>query len=86
MVFSFMEIVDALIIVAFMGFFFMDIFRKPKHIDYDPLKDTSFTKRFDWDAFKFAALVTAPAIILHELAHKIVAISYGLQASLPNPR
>jgi Zn-dependent protease len=81
MVFSLFELFDAFVITAFMGFFFMDMFKKPKAIDYDPLTDNSYKKGFDWDAFKFAALVTAPAILLHELAHKLVAISYGLQAT-----
>jgi len=35
---------------------------------------------FDWHAFWFAAMVTAPAIILHELGHKITALSFGLTA------
>ncbi len=37
-------------------------------------------QRFDWDNFIFAMIVTAPAIILHELAHKFLALAFGLQA------
>jgi len=40
----------------------------------------SYKKRFDWREFKFAAIVAAPAIILHELGHKFVAMGFGLNA------
>jgi len=36
---------------------------------------------FDWQAFKFAVVVTAPALILHELFHKFAGLYYGLSAS-----
>lgn len=36
---------------------------------------------FDWKSFKMACIVTAPAIVLHELSHKFVALSFGLQAT-----
>ncbi len=35
---------------------------------------------FNWEDFKFAALVTAPGIVLHELGHKFVALFMGLTA------
>lgn len=35
---------------------------------------------FDWEALKYAAILTAPAVILHELAHKFVALAFGLSA------
>jgi len=39
------------------------------------------SSNFDWQALWFAAMVTAPAIILHELGHKITALSFGLTAT-----
>ena len=34
----------------------------------------------DKEAIKFAIIVTAPAIVLHELAHKFVALAFGIAA------
>lgn len=62
------ELIDVVIMTLAVGYIFMDLFRT-KHIG------------FDTDAFKFACLVTAPAIIFHEVAHKLVALSFGLEAT-----
>ena len=35
---------------------------------------------FDWEALKYAAIITAPAVALHELGHKFVALAFGLKA------
>ncbi len=35
---------------------------------------------FSWDDFLFAVMITAPAIILHELAHKFTALLFGFVA------
>ena len=35
---------------------------------------------FDWAALKYAAILTAPAVVLHEFAHKFVALAFGLEA------
>lgn len=54
--------------------------------EYDPVKAYSSDKKkigpfvVDWDNMKFAMLIIAPAIILHELGHKFMAMSYGLEA------
>lgn len=72
------EIFDMIAMTAVVGYIFSDIFKKPVREDYDPL--THFKPGFDIENFKFAILVAAPAIILHELGHKFVAISYGLEA------
>lgn len=76
--FSLQEFIDLLIMIAALGFIFKDIFKKPVG-PYDPL--TYYKKKFNFENFKFAVMVTAPAIILHELAHKLVAIYYGLSAT-----
>ena len=81
MIFTIREVIDVLVMTAVVGYIFMDLFRLKKKIQRPTfkLKLPSFT--FDWQAFKFACMITAPALVLHELAHKFVAISYGLQAS-----
>ena len=78
MIITIREILDMVIMIAFVGFIFKDVFRRPLQVK-DPLE--YYTKKFTRDNFKFAILVTAPAIILHELGHKFVAISFGLQAT-----
>lgn len=35
---------------------------------------------FDWEALKYSAMITAPAVVLHELGHKFVAMAFGLKA------
>jgi Zn-dependent protease len=76
--FSVQELIDLVIMTTALGFIFKDIFKKPSG-PYEPL--TYYKKRFDFDNFKFAVMVTAPAIIFHELAHKFVALFYGLEAT-----
>jgi Zn-dependent protease len=67
MVFTLRELFDVVIMTLAVGYIFMDMFRR------HPMG-------FDKKAFWFACLVTAPALIAHELAHKFVALSFGLQA------
>ena len=85
MFFTFGEFFDILVIVAFMGYFFKDLFQKPARMatsyEDDPVsyyKHSSFG--FNWNDFWFAAMVTAPAVILHEFGHKFVAMGFGLEA------
>lgn len=70
-----MEIFDMVVMTAFVGYIFSDVFGK---FNQDPLH---ITKGFNWESFKFAAMVTAPALILHELAHKFVGMGFGMQAT-----
>lgn len=68
MIFTINELMHAIIMTLAVGFIFKDIFKTRQY-------------GFDWEAFGFAILVTAPAILLHELGHKIIAIMYGFQAT-----
>lgn len=68
MIFTLTELFRALVITLAVGFIFKDLFRT-----------TQFG--FDVEAFKFACYVTAPAIILHELGHKFIALYFGLDAT-----
>jgi Zn-dependent protease len=38
-----------------------------------------------WKSILYAGLLTAPAIVLHEIGHKIAAMSFGLTATLDIP-
>lgn len=79
---TFMEVVDAAIMTVILGFIFKDIFRSPQPVEYDPLRGGFRAPRqLDLANLKFAMLVTAPAIILHELGHKFVAMVFGLDAT-----
>ncbi len=76
--FTIFEIIDIAIMTFVVGFIFSDTFRKPIQ-DYDPLKQNY--SAFNWTGIRFAIIVTAPAIILHELSHKITALYFGLDAT-----
>ena len=73
--FQISEFIDVILMTLGVGYIFMDIIRKPMH-EYDPLapKDT-------WTDLKYACLITAPGVIFHELAHKLAAMSLGLEAT-----
>ena len=72
------ELIDVIVMTLALGYIFKDIFTPPTKEHYDPLNALKTQKYSD---FKFAMMVTAPAIILHELGHKIAAVSFGLDAT-----
>ena len=61
----------------FVGFIFSG-FIPVRRNNYDPL--VYHKKKFDFEKWKFIIMATAPGIILHELAHKFVALGFGLDA------
>jgi len=78
------EILDLGIMTFFIGFLFSDLFPRPARIP--PLNlDLPYTlpsrNLLNWENIKYAALIAAPGIILHELAHKFVANAFGLPAT-----
>ncbi len=75
MILNTQEIVDLVIMTLAIAFILKDFIRMPRYI-HQPL-----TSGFDIENFKFTALCTAPAIILHEMAHKFVALGFGLSAT-----
>jgi Zn-dependent protease len=78
------ELIDMVIMSLAIGYIFSDLLRKPAPENYDPL--VHYKKRsFAWENIKFAALAAGPAVVLHELAHKFVAMSFGAQAVLYAP-
>jgi len=70
--------------IVAVGYVFMDAFgvKNIKRKDVDVLdkylRKTSFIR---WHDFWLAVMVVAPAIIIHELGHKVTALSYGLSAT-----
>jgi Zn-dependent protease len=78
------EIIDIIIMSFFIGFLLSDVFKRfqPRKEYYDPLAVRERQKfGIDWNSLKFSTLVTAPAIVLHELGHKFVAMGFGLNAT-----
>ena len=70
------EIMDLVIMIAAVGYIFKDMVRStPKQ--FDPIKAAT---NINWHDFKFGILAAAPGIVIHEAAHKIVALSFGMQA------
>lgn len=76
-IFTIRELLDLVIMTGAVGYIFLDIFKMPRGEHYDPLQQSPRK----WDDFIFACCITAPAIILHEMAHKFVGLFYGLQAT-----
>ncbi|MDP3917059.1 MAG: M50 family metallopeptidase [Nanoarchaeota archaeon] len=74
MLFTINEIIDLIIMTAALGYIFMDYIKSPASLTESILSK----RKFDWDNFKFAALVTAPGIILHEMSHKFVGLALGI--------
>ena len=65
-----------LIVTVVIGYIFTGMIPlRPKSV-YDYLKP-----KFNWQELKFASLVAAPGIIVHELAHKFVAMGFGIPAT-----
>ncbi len=73
---TFIEIINLVILIIVIGYIFSGFVRKPKR-----LYDLYIRSRFNLEDIKFASLIAAPAVVLHELAHKFIAIGFGLDAS-----
>ncbi len=78
-----MEIADIIIMTFAIGYIFSDFFRREPLEGYDPLK--YYQKAPLFENIKFAAMIAAPAVVFHELAHKFVAILFGATATLHAP-
>ena len=71
---SIWEVVQLVILTFAVGYIFSGFIQRPR-------SPYEIVKRFDWEDLKFAAMVAAPAIILHEFGHKFVAMGFGLDAT-----
>ncbi|MEM2138766.1 MAG: hypothetical protein QXM96_01280 [Candidatus Woesearchaeota archaeon] len=83
MVFTIGEIIDLVIMIFSIGFIFSGFIKKEPEEEYDPLKYYKKDQRFE--NFKYATIVAAPAVVLHELAHKFTAMAFGATAILHAP-
>jgi len=80
MVFTLIEIVEIAITTLLIGYIFSGFIRKPMS-PLDKILGLGRKKKlFDWGDLKYAAMITAPAIILHELGHKFAGIAFGVPA------
>ena len=70
--FTLIEILSLLLTVVVIGYIFSGIKRK--------LEPDLIPKWFDWNDFLYSAAIASPGIILHELAHKFVALAMGISA------
>jgi len=78
------EIIQIVITILALGFIFSGMIKSPK-LESDPLEQYGYGKSrwhdlLNWENIKFAMMITAPAVILHELGHKFSAMGYGLEA------
>ena len=66
------------------GFIFSRFFRKEPSYSYDPLSYYSRQNTLI-NQIIYGAIIAAPAVVLHELSHKFVAMSFGANAILHAP-
>lgn len=74
MIISPQELFDITVITLAVGFIFKDFFKGAY--------STSGERGFQWNDFWFAVAITAPAIVLHEVGHKIAALFFGMNPVL----
>lgn len=79
MIFTIPEVIYFIILTAVIGYIFTGYIRKPTSEVYHPFSFRKYT--FKMQDFLFSVLIIAPAIVLHELAHKFIAIFFGLTAN-----
>lgn len=73
---SFDEIIKLLILTVALGYIFSGFIQRPRQV-------LDYLRPFPaFDDIKYAAMIIAPAIILHELAHKAVGLYFGFDAVL----
>jgi Zn-dependent protease len=71
------EILYLVITVFVVGYIFSGVIKHPfKKQDEDAIFNRY--KFFDWEDIKWGIIVAAPAVILHELAHRIAGVAFGL--------
>ncbi len=83
MLFTIGELIDLVIMVFAIGYIFSTFIKKEPTEGYDPL--TYYKKSTFFEDIKYATIIAAPAVVLHELAHKFVAMSFGATAILHAP-
>ena len=77
------EIVDIIVMTVAIGYIFSKFFKRAPQEGYDPL--TYYRKNPILEDIKYGAMIAAPAVVLHELAHKFTAMGFGASATLHAP-
>ncbi|MBT5274875.1 hypothetical protein HOH11_02085 [Candidatus Woesearchaeota archaeon] len=73
---SFEEIIKLLILTIALGYIFSGFIQRPRKV-------LDYLRPFPaFDDIKYAAIIIAPAIIFHELAHKAVGLYFGFDSVL----
>jgi Zn-dependent protease len=83
MFFTIGELIDLVIMVIFIGYIFSSFIKRTPTEGYDPL--TYYKKSSIIEDIKFGIMIAAPAVVLHELAHKFTAMAFGATAILHAP-
>jgi Zn-dependent protease len=89
MLFTFQELFDVVVMAVAVGYIFSGAFVLPQRIksyEEDPVAYyQSYLKRkisgFHWSSLWTSMLIAVPAVLFHELGHKLVAMYYGLSAT-----
>ncbi|HJO01842.1 MAG: M50 family metallopeptidase [Candidatus Woesearchaeota archaeon] len=77
------EIVDIIVMTVAIGYIFSKFFKRAPQEGYDPL--TYYRKNPILEDIKYGAMIAAPAVVFHELAHKFTAMGFGASATLYAP-
>jgi|SRR3989344_5451436 len=80
------EFLDIIIMSLALGYIFQEYFKpyhREKSQNYDPLTNlkSKFNKQTIGTSLKYSIIAVAPAIVLHELAHKFVGLSFGVPST-----
>jgi Zn-dependent protease len=81
--FTIRELIDLVIMTIAIGYIFSTFIKREPMQGYDPIK--YYQRNNLIEDIKYGAMIAAPAIILHELAHKFVAMGFGAVAILRAP-
>jgi Zn-dependent protease len=83
MLFTINEIFNLIIMVLAIGYIFSGYIKREPIEGYDPIN--YYKRNSIIEDIKYGAMIAAPAVVLHELAHKFVAMAFGAQAILQAP-
>ena len=84
LLFTLRELFDLIAMIVVIGFIFSRLIKRRPKGNYEPL-DYYKRKNYFLDDLKYGIIIAAPAVALHELAHKFAAISFGATATLHAP-
>ena len=77
------EIIAIVAMTFAIGYIFSTFIKREPTEGYDPL--TYYNKSPFLEDLKYGAMIAAPSVVLHELAHKFVAMGFGATAVLHAP-